>query len=58
MQTSDVLKEESSIPQPLIEFYVTLIAGFNGRRKKSVQTARIAISFSEDAIYNVTKGKI
>ncbi|KYN19744.1 hypothetical protein ALC57_07897 [Trachymyrmex cornetzi] len=39
-------------------FYRTLLSGFNYRRESSSKTKLTAKSFSEDAIYAVTSGKI
>lgn len=58
LRTSDVLRGECLIPVVLKDFYLTLLAGSRSRRRKHTRTNRISNSLAEDAIFNVTNGRV
>lgn len=58
IKTSDLLQGECDIPQTLKDFYLSVLADCNSKRKKNNATNRIINSLSADVIYNATKGKI
>lgn len=54
----DVIKGECTIPQTLENFYLTLIAGIDRRRRNNIRRIRKVCSLSEDVIYVITNGQI
>lgn len=54
----DIIQGECSLPPELDDFYIILLTGPNYRRKRSSNCQRLVKSFSEDAIYAVSNGKI
>lgn len=58
IKTSDLLQGECDITQTLKDFYLSVLADCNSKRKKNNATNRIINSLSADVIYNATKGKI
>lgn len=49
---------EISVPQDLLDFYSTLIAGNNRRRKNNQKCIRQVKSYCEDVVYSIYNGKI
>lgn len=58
LRTADVVRGECLIPGVLKDFYMTLLAGSRSRRQKHAKTNRISNSLAEDAIFNVTSGRV
>lgn len=57
--THDLIAGEcEEIPRILQDFYVSLLSGSSYRRKRSSICHRLAKSFCQDMIYNVTTGQI
>lgn len=54
----DLLVGECSMPPYLTNFYTTLLAGFNYRRRKNARTGRLVKSFGSDVIYSISNGSI
>lgn len=55
--TSDLIRGECKLPDEVLNFYKTDIAGFNYKRKKSDKCRRLAASFTSDLIYTITDGR-
>ena len=53
-----LLAEECSIPNVLLDFYITLLSDSSRRRKQSPICLRIATSFAQDVIYAVKNGTV
>lgn len=49
---------EVSIPQPLLDFYFTLLGGCNQKRKKGIKCSRQVRSYCQDIIYGVHNGQV
>lgn len=49
---------EVSIPQDLLDFYYTLIAGSNRKRKNNQKCIRQIKSYCEDVVYGVYNGRV
>lgn len=49
---------EALVPQDLLDFYFTLIAGSNRNRKNSPKCIRQVKSYCEDIVYSVHNGKV
>ncbi|GFY43350.1 hypothetical protein TNIN_264781 [Trichonephila inaurata madagascariensis] len=47
-----------SVPQDLLDFYFTLIAGSNQKRKNNSKCMRQVKSYCEDVVYGVHNGKV
>ncbi|GFS69366.1 hypothetical protein TNCV_4011741 [Trichonephila clavipes] len=47
-----------SVPQDLLNFYFTLIAGSNQKRKENSKCMRQVKSYCEDAVYGVHNGNV
>ncbi|KAL4702142.1 hypothetical protein ACJJTC_019418 [Scirpophaga incertulas] len=54
----DIDDGEISVPQDLLDFYSTLIAGNNRRRKNNQKCIRQVKSYCEDVVYSIYNGKI
>lgn len=53
----DLQEGEVSVPQDLWEFYSTLIAGSNSKRKNNPKCVRQVQSICEDVVYGIYNGK-
>lgn len=49
---------EVSIPEPLLDFYLTLLGGCNQKRKKSMKCSHQARSYCQDIIFGVHNGQV
>ncbi|GFY79215.1 hypothetical protein TNIN_422051 [Trichonephila inaurata madagascariensis] len=49
---------EISIPPQLLDFYFTLLSGWNKKRKKSMKCASQVRSYSQDVIFAVHNGHV
>ncbi|GFT42988.1 hypothetical protein TNCV_1615521 [Trichonephila clavipes] len=47
-----------AVPQDLLDFYFTLIAGSNQKRKDNSKCMRQVKSYCEDVVYGVRNGKV
>lgn len=55
---ADLIRGECELPQEMLGFFRTLLAGYNYRKSVSKKTDRLTRSFVSDIIYSVTNGKI
>lgn len=57
LSVQDLKDGEVSVPEDLSQFYFTLIAGSNSKRKNNLKCIRLVQSLSQDAVYAIFNGK-